>query len=124
MNWKFWGFIGALSSGMAVIISAFATHLLKRMVPVEGMNLFEVASRYQMYHGLALLACGFAAMRSDSRYFQVAGVAFLAGIGFFSGSLYGLAFTQVPWLTYLTPLGGACLIVGWGSLGFGIANIE
>lgn len=124
MNWKFWGFIGGLSSGIAVLISALASHYLKRILPPEAINLFEIASRYQMIHGLALLSCCFAAARSDSRYFQVAGVAFLGGIGFFCGSLYGLAFTQVPWLAYLTPLGGSCLVVGWFSLGFGIANIE
>ena len=42
--------------------------------------------------------------------------AFMAGILLFSGSLYGLALTDLKWLGPVTPIGGVCFIVGWLSL--------
>jgi uncharacterized membrane protein YgdD (TMEM256/DUF423 family) len=38
---------------------------------------------------------------------------FLAGIVFFSGSLYLLALTNLRWLGAITPIGGISFIVGW-----------
>jgi uncharacterized membrane protein YgdD (TMEM256/DUF423 family) len=38
---------------------------------------------------------------------------FLAGIVFFSGSLYLLALTGMKWLGAVTPLGGVSFLVGW-----------
>jgi uncharacterized membrane protein YgdD (TMEM256/DUF423 family) len=38
------------------------------------------------------------------------------GIVLFSGSLYLLALTDVKEVSAITPLGGFCFPVGWGSL--------
>jgi uncharacterized membrane protein YgdD (TMEM256/DUF423 family) len=34
----------------------------------------------------------------------------------FSGSIYALVLLQVSWLGPVTPLGGLCLIAGWGCM--------
>jgi len=46
----------------------------------------------------------------------VAWWSFLAGIFFFSGSLYLFAVTNVRWLGAVTPVGGVGFLVGWGAL--------
>jgi len=43
---------------------------------------------------------------------------FLAGMFFFSGSLYLMTFTQQKWLGAITPVGGLAFIGGWLLLAF------
>ena len=42
-----------------------------------------------------------------------AGILLLAGIGFFSGSLYVLALSGNRMWGAVTPIGGVCFIAGW-----------
>jgi len=49
---------------------------------------------------------------------------FLAGIVFFSGSLYLLALTNQHWLGVITPFGGAGLLAGWVCLFFNAAKSD
>jgi uncharacterized membrane protein YgdD (TMEM256/DUF423 family) len=53
---------------------------------------------------------------------SVAWWSFLAGIFFFSGSLYLLAVTNVLWLGAITPIGGVSFIAGWVCLIFKARN--
>src|SRR5207302_1606687 len=46
----------------------------------------------------------------------VAGWSFAAGIVLFSGSLFALAASEARWLGWVTPFGGAALILGWAAL--------
>jgi len=43
---------------------------------------------------------------------------FTAGVLLFSGSLYILALGGPRWLGPVTPLGGVCLLLAWGTLLF------
>ena len=52
--------------------------------------------------------------------FNVAAICFLTGILIFSGSLYILSLTGITWLGAITPIGGLLMIVGWGSLFYGL----
>ena len=114
---------GSISAALSIMIGAFAAHRLKDILSPEAISLIETAHRYQIIHSIALFLTGFAAMRADLRHFQAAGVAFLMGIIFFSGSLYGLGITGLPWLGAITPVGGIGLIGGWVCLGYGLASI-
>jgi len=42
----------------------------------------------------------------------------------FSGSLYGLAFTGIRVLGFVTPLGGLTLIAGWIALALAALKLE
>jgi uncharacterized membrane protein YgdD (TMEM256/DUF423 family) len=64
----------------------------------------------------ALLAVAWAATRWPGTAVNLAGWLFVAGVVFFFGSLYLLAVTDVKALGAITPLGGLCFLVGWGSL--------
>ena len=107
---------GCVSAGLAVIAGAFAVHALKGFVETEMLTAFETASRYQMYHALALLATAWAGDRCSSehaRTVRFAGWLFIIGTALFSGSLYLLALTNARWPVILTPFGGISFVAGW-----------
>ncbi len=49
---------GILLIVIAIILGAFGAHALKEKLEVSQLDSFEVGVKYQMYHGLALLALG------------------------------------------------------------------
>jgi uncharacterized membrane protein YgdD (TMEM256/DUF423 family) len=106
---------GAGFALLAVVLGAFAAHGLKAVLDAQQLVLFETASRYQMYHALALLVVG--VMLTNPRFsrslLQLAALAFILGIILFSGSLYLLALIGVSWLGAITPLGGIAFLLGW-----------
>ena len=49
---------GAVLAGLAVVFGAFGAHALADRLEGRPGELFDLATRYQMYHGLALLGAG------------------------------------------------------------------
>jgi uncharacterized membrane protein YgdD (TMEM256/DUF423 family) len=114
--------LGALSGFIAVGTGAFGAHALKARLAPDLLAVFETASRYQMYHALALVAAGWVAARWPGALAQWAGWLFVAGTIVFSGSLYTLALTGLRWLGAITPLGGLCFLAGWFCLALAAAR--
>ena len=127
-----WLRVGAIAGFLAVAFGAFGAHGLRdRLKPMTGdstedaswklrrLENFETASRYNMYHALALVAVGLLAVpgRPDAAL-NVAGWSFLLGMLVFSGSLYAYGLTGLRWLGAITPIGGLGLLVGWIALAF------
>jgi uncharacterized membrane protein YgdD (TMEM256/DUF423 family) len=110
------GAIGALVAGLAVAAGAFGAHALRDMIPADRIEIFETAARYQMYHGLALFAVAWLIDRRPGGVGTFAGVAFVAGVAVFSGSLYALALSGVRILGAITPIGGIFFLAGWAAL--------
>lgn len=109
--------LGSLSGLLSVALGAFGAHALRSILEAnQRTDTFELASRYQFYHSLALLAVGLLALHSSSKWLSYAGYGFLIGTIIFSGSLYILALSNMRWLGAITPLGGVALIVGWFCL--------
>ena len=108
--------LGALFSGLAVAAGAFGAHGLRGRLDTDMLAAFETGARYQMYHGLALLAVAWAVVRWPQGHAAAAGWLFVAGIVIFSGSLYVLSISGVRWLGAITPLGGLCFLAGWVAL--------
>jgi uncharacterized membrane protein YgdD (TMEM256/DUF423 family) len=102
---------GALLAALAVALGAFAAHGMKDRFGADAMATFETAVRYQMYHALALLACGL--LGTHGRRTGGAAIAFAAGTALFCGSLYVLVWTDQRWLGAVTPCGGVALLLGW-----------
>lgn len=115
MERTFFG-LGALLAGLAVAAGAFGAHGLRGRLDAEMLAVFETGARYQMYHGLALLAVAWAAQRWPDGHAAAAGWLFVAGIALFSGSLYVLSISGVRSLGAITPLGGLCFLAGWAAL--------
>ena len=98
---------GALLAGSGVALGAFGAHALKASLSAAMLEVFETGVRYQMYHGLGLLAL--AALPAQRR----APIWLLAGTVIFSGSLYALSLSGIKVLGAITPIGGVLMLVGW-----------
>jgi uncharacterized membrane protein YgdD (TMEM256/DUF423 family) len=117
---------GTLFAGLAVASGAFASHALKDRLTERALAIFETATKYQMYHALALILLGILWIQSSSTAlsFQVAGWAFIAGIILFSGSLYALSLSGIKILGAITPFGGVAFLIGWGTLAIAVAQFK
>jgi uncharacterized membrane protein YgdD (TMEM256/DUF423 family) len=119
MDRTFFG-LGAVSALVSVAAGAFGAHALRERLTLEYLAVFETATRYQMYHALALFAVAWAASRWPGPLPQWAGWLFVAGTVLFSGSLYALALTGLRWLGAITPLGGVAFLAGWLCLALSV----
>lgn len=108
--------LGAASALFAVAAGAFGAHALRARLSPDLLAVFETASRYQMYHALALLGVSWAITRWPGPWPVRAGWLFVAGTVVFSFSLYALALTGVRWLGAITPFGGIAFLAGWACL--------
>jgi len=108
---------GAMAAALSVVLGAFGAHALEGLLTATGhTETYETAARYQMYHGLALMALGLAGEKINANVRTGVGILFMVGILVFSGSLYALCLLQLPFFGAITPLGGVCFITGWGWL--------
>lgn len=111
--------VAAVLGALSVMLGAFGAHALKSKLPVDALEIFETAVRYQFYHVFALLAAGMLAQYFPGSLITWSGRLFIAGIILFSGSLYLLTYfkaagnQQMNWLGAITPVGGLCFIGGW-----------
>ena len=111
--------LGSVLAAIAVALGAFGAHGLKRIVSAETVQIFQTGVQYQMYHALALVLTGFLYEKFTPRLVKTAGILFLVGIIFFSGSLYlltaGKAVENISLdrAGMITPLGGLAFIGGW-----------
>jgi uncharacterized membrane protein YgdD (TMEM256/DUF423 family) len=96
---------------IAVAMGAFGAHGLKGFFTENPdlEDIYETAVLYQFVHGLALLWCS----GRPNAGIKKATWCFFIGILFFSGSLYGIVFTEIRSLGAITPIGGTLFLVGW-----------
>jgi uncharacterized membrane protein YgdD (TMEM256/DUF423 family) len=117
MSGPSWIKIGAIVGGLGVMAGAFGAHLLKSQLSSRGMEVFEIAARYQMYHVPAIIAVGLLALHGrNGKALTMAGWLFLVGTLLFSGSLYVLAVTGITMMGMIAPIGGVAQIIGWFAL--------
>lgn len=114
--------VGVLNAGLCVILGAFAAHKLKTLLPENLIATFQTGVQYHFYHSLALILLGTILLQPSMQHtsLKYSGYAFMLGILFFSGSLYGLSFSLGKWLGPVTPIGGMCFIVAWFMMAYGI----
>jgi uncharacterized membrane protein YgdD (TMEM256/DUF423 family) len=124
---------GALLA-LATIAGALGAHTLTGRLSASRLQVYDIAVRYQFYQSLGLLAMGvlLRGLHPDNltsgrrllvQRFVNAPKALLAGIIAFSGSLYALSLGAPPSVGWLTPLGGALLILGWLQFAFDVWRI-
>nr|WP_225314300.1 DUF423 domain-containing protein [Marinobacter halotolerans] len=106
--------VGGLLALTAVMAGAFGAHGLRGVVSARGLEVFQTAVTYQMYHSLGLILLALLSGAGLSvRLLSVGAGFFAAGIVLFSGSLYLLVLTPMSWPGPVTPIGGVCFMVGW-----------
>jgi uncharacterized membrane protein YgdD (TMEM256/DUF423 family) len=110
-----WSMTGAILLALAVGLGAFGAHELRARVDTYRMGVYEKAALYHFLHALGILVVSILP-RTGALPEGDAGTVcavLLAGIVFFSGSLYLLAITGNRWLGAITPVGGVAFIAGW-----------
>lgn len=114
------GILGVLTVGMG----AMGAHAIKSVVSVKCFEYYQIGIFYQFIHLLAIFGVTLVpnwsqvAKRNIIRFFVL-------GILLFSGSLYVLTFQELIDISSLkmilipaTPIGGVCLMLGWGAMAF------
>ena len=121
-----WSATGAILLALAVIFGAFGAHGLRDRLDTLGTaSIYEKAVFYHFIHSMGILVV---AILARTGTFPESGVEWvcallLAGILFFSGSLYLLALTGQRWLGAITPIGGVLFIAGWVLLAWRLRRI-
>jgi uncharacterized membrane protein YgdD (TMEM256/DUF423 family) len=101
--------VATLLGALAVALGAFGAHGLKDLLVRN--NTVTIWERAVFYHFVHVVMLFILAGRTPLR--KGPSISFLAGILFFSGSLYVLALINLRWLGAITPIGGISFIVGW-----------
>lgn len=105
---------GAIIALLAVAFGAFGAHTLKGHLSDDDLQVFETGVRYQMYHGLGLLAVALLADRfGENKLIRWSARLLTIGVILFSGSLYALSLTGLDAFGPITPLGGVAFLAGW-----------
>ena len=104
---------GAILVGLGVVFGAFGAHALEASLSPNLLSTFETGVRYQMYHGLGLLALAWAPSRWPPGSLGPAAWLRRVGARGLSGSLYLLVMTGGRGVGGGTPFGGVMLIAGW-----------
>jgi uncharacterized membrane protein YgdD (TMEM256/DUF423 family) len=108
---------GAMLMLAGVILGAFGAHLLESRLAALQLASYHTGVTYQLLHALGLVLVGLVG--------QVAGVAtrlrwsarlMLAGIFFFSGSIYLMTAGAPRWLGTVAPVGGLSFMAAWALL--------
>ncbi|MEZ4921826.1 MAG: DUF423 domain-containing protein [Crocinitomicaceae bacterium] len=101
---------------LSIIFGAFGAHSLKDLVEAGALEIFDKGVKYQMYTGLALLAIGLTADKSNFElkwFFRLT----LIGVIIFSGMLYLLTFKEynesLKICGAIVPIGGTLMIISW-----------
>jgi uncharacterized membrane protein YgdD (TMEM256/DUF423 family) len=132
MSYRFWVFAAAALGMLGVLAGSVGAHAL-RGYPLEAIRVYDAALRYHIMHIPALLAVAWLASLDARRagggswLTQVAGVAFLAGVALFSGTLYLQTVAGLAIGLPLPPLGGLLLIFGWVAMAlaaFGLPDLR
>ncbi|HEY4284370.1 MAG TPA: DUF423 domain-containing protein [Chthoniobacterales bacterium] len=106
--------IAAALCFLAVALGAFGAHSLRSKLEAHGMlDVWNKAVFYHFVHAIALFV-----LATIGTVNRGAICLFVAGIVFFSGSLYAMAITNLRWLGAVTPIGGLCFLAGWAWLVF------
>ena len=93
--------VAGLSGALAVAAGAFGAHGAHG----QAAEWLKTGAQYQMVHVVAALVT----LQMGTR---VPAWLFLGGALIFAGTLYAMALGQPRWLGAVTPVGGACLILG------------
>jgi len=117
---------GIIFGMLAVIFGAFGAHGLKSLLTESELQSFETGVRYQMYHAIVLVIIGSIVkvpphLKRGLLYF------FTIGIVLFSFSIYLLATNSLTAydfasIAFVTPIGGAFLIAGWGLFAYRVVT--
>lgn len=106
--------IAALYGMSAVVFAAMGNHIFHiERGSVNGI-LFNNAVIYQLLH--AILVLWLSSLKQQRFWIKSATYSFILGILLFCGGLYVLVIQGDTSMSWITPVGGSLLILGWLNL--------
>src|SRR3989338_20737 len=108
----FWIKLGSILMFLAVALGAFGSHALRGKITDYYLDVYKTAVLYHFMHALGLFIVAWISTINQDPKVTWAGIAFVAGIVLFSGSLYSLSMAGIKWLGAITPLGGLSFLTG------------
>ena len=115
--------IGAILSAIGILFGAFGSHSLKSKLNPEQLIVFDIATRYLMYHAIGIFSIGILAYSVPESVVKIPVFIMLIGILLFSGSLYLISLKGFSKFGIITPIGGTAFIVSWVLLAINIYKI-
>jgi uncharacterized membrane protein YgdD (TMEM256/DUF423 family) len=118
-----WLFVSGLSGALAILAAAAGAHLLNEPANLAVVKVYETGQLYHALHSVALLGIALLVAATEGRrrawggcLIHAAGIAFIAGILFFSGGIYHHILTGLAGPSRIVPVGGMAFIIGWAAL--------
>ena len=116
--------IGSIFAAVSILFGAFGAHFLKEKLSSDQLVIFEIATRYMMYHSLGLLIFGLLGYILTEEIISLPGIMMIVGIVIFSGSLYLVALGGFKKFGMITPIGGFILIASWLTFAYNIYKLS
>lgn len=111
---------GSLFAALAILFGAFGSHALKEKLSFEELEIYDIATRYLMFHALGIFGMGILGYQVPSQILIIPFSLMAFGILIFSGSLYLISLIGYKKLGMVTPIGGLALIISWIMLAYNI----
>ena len=110
--------IASLFAALAILFGAFGSHALKERLSAQSLEVYDIATRYLMFHALGIFLIALLGFQLPKEYLEIPVTMMIVGISIFSGSLYLIAMLDFKKLGMATPIGGLLLIVSWLLLAY------
>jgi uncharacterized membrane protein YgdD (TMEM256/DUF423 family) len=108
---------GGILMALGVMLGAFGAHALQAQLTPRQLASFQTGVHYQMLHAIGLVIAGvMAQVTGPSARLRWSARLMLAGIAFFSGSIYLMTAGAPRWLGMVAPIGGVSFMIAWALL--------
>ena len=115
---------GSVFAALAILFGAFGSHALKEKLTLEQLEIYDIATRYLMFHALGIFAIGILGYQGPSEVLTWPLLIMVFGILIFSGSLYLISLAGYKKLGMVTPIGGLALIISWLMVAYNIYKLS
>jgi len=115
---------GSVFAALAILFGAFGSHALKEKLTLEQLEIYDIATRYLMFHALGIFAIGILGYQVPSEVLIWPLLLMVFGILIFSGSLYLISLAGYKKLGMVTPIGGLALIISWLMVAYNIYKLS
>ena len=115
---------GSVFAALAILFGAFGSHALKEKLTPDQLEIYDIATRYLMFHALGIFAIGILGYQVPSEVLIWPLLIMVFGILIFSGSLYLISLAGYKKLGIVTPIGGLALIISWLMVAYNIYKLS
>lgn len=115
---------GSVFAALAILFGAFGSHALKEKLTLEQLEIYDIATRYLMFHALGIFAIGILGYQVPGEVLTWPLLLMVFGILIFSGSLYLISLAGYKKLGMVTPIGGLALIISWLMVAYNIYKLS